>query len=70
MSMSEEPNISKDHLRQNTNLDTHDTENNLDDLGDKIKAGSKAMKKKIKDPDKDLQAEYTKEKFKEDTKDY
>lgn len=68
--MSEEPNTSKDHLRQNTNLDTHDAENNLDDVGDKIKAGIKAMKKKIKDPDKALQAEYTKEKFKEDTKDY
>jgi len=28
------------------------------------------MTKKIKDPDKNLQAEYIKEKFKEDTKDY
>ncbi len=67
--MSEEPNTSRDHLRQNTNPSANDNENNLDEVGDKIKAGIKAMKK-IEDPDKKVQTEYHKEKFKEDTKDY
>ena len=68
--MSEEPNTSRDHLRQNANPSANDNENNLDEVGDKVKAGIKAMKKKIEDPDKKVQTEYHKEKFKEDTKDY
>ena len=31
-----------------------DTEENLEDVGDKIKAGAKAVANKIKDPSKDL----------------
>lgn len=42
-----------------------ETERNLEDAGDKIKAGAKAVGNKIKDPDKDLGTEYDKEKFKE-----
>jgi hypothetical protein len=69
--MSEEPiNDRKDGFRQNISSAANNSENSLCEAGDKIKAGIKAMTKKIKDPDKDLQAEYTKEKFKEDTKDY
>lgn len=69
--MSEEPiNDRKDGFRQNISSAANNSENSLGEAGDKIKAGIKAMTKKIKDPDKDLQTEYTKEKFKEDTKDY
>jgi hypothetical protein len=69
--MSEEPiNDRKDGFRQNISSAANNSENSLGETGDKIKAGIKAMTKKIKDPAKDLQAEYTKEKFKEDTKDY
>jgi hypothetical protein len=69
--MSEEPaNDQKDDFRQYASRVANSSEGRVDEAGDKIKAGIKAMTKKIKDPDKDLQAEYTKEKFKEDTKDY
>ncbi len=37
---------------------------------DKIKAGAKAVAKKIDDPDKDIEIEYNKEKLKEQAKDY
>lgn len=69
--MSEEPtNERKSDFRLNASSVANNSEDILDEAGDKIKAGINAMTKKIKDPDKDLQAEYTKEKFKEDTKDY
>lgn len=69
--MSEEPtNDRKDDPRQNISRVANNSENRVDEVGDKIKAGIKAMTKKVKDPDKDLQVEYNKEKFKEDTKDY
>jgi hypothetical protein len=42
-----------------------ETERDLEDAGDKIKAGAKAVGNKIKDPDKDLGTEYDKEKIKE-----
>lgn len=42
-----------------------DTERNLEDAGDKIKAGAKAVANKIKDPNRDLGTEYDKEKIKE-----
>jgi hypothetical protein len=42
-----------------------ETERGLEDVGDKIKAGAKAVGNKIKDPDKDLGTEYDKEKLKE-----
>ena len=42
-----------------------DTEKGLENAGDKIKAGAKAVANKIKDPDRDLGTEYDKEKVKE-----
>jgi hypothetical protein len=42
-----------------------DTEEELEDVGDKVKAGAKAFGKKVADPDKDLESEYQKEKIKE-----
>ena len=42
-----------------------ETEEDLEDAGDKIKAGAKAAANKIKNPHKDLGTEYEKEKVKE-----
>lgn len=42
-----------------------DTEEDLEDAGDKVKAGAKAFGKKVADPDRDLESEYQKEKIKE-----
>ena len=42
-----------------------DTEEGLEDAGDKVKAGAKAFGKKLADPNKDLESEYEKEKIKE-----
>lgn len=58
-------------------VETHDTENELEDVGnevkegvadtkDKVKAGTKAVFNKVRDPDRDLETEYQKEKIKED----
>lgn len=42
-----------------------DTEKGLEDAGDKIKAGAKALGKKVANPGRDLGDEYQKEKIKE-----
>ena len=42
-----------------------DTEQDLENAGDKIKAGTKAVANKIKDPNRDLGTEYETEKLKE-----
>ena len=42
-----------------------DIEKNLEDASDKVQAGVKAVVKKLEDPSKDLDTEYTKEKIKE-----
>jgi hypothetical protein len=42
-----------------------DTDRDLGDAGDKVKAGAKAMGKKLSDPDRDLETEYNVEKTKE-----
>ena len=39
-----------------------ETEKGIEDMGDKIKAGAKALKKKVEDPDRSLKTEYEKEK--------
>jgi hypothetical protein len=41
-----------------------ETEKDTESMGDKIKAGAKALKKKAGDPDRDLKTEYEKEKVK------
>ncbi len=48
---------------ENASDETKDT---LDEAGDKMKAGAKAMGNKIKYPDRDIDTEYDKEKMKED----
>ena len=40
-------------------------EMDLEDASDKVQAGAKAVVNKVKDPSKDLDTEYTKEKIKE-----
>ncbi len=45
-----------------------DTKNALDEAGDKLKAGAKAVANKLDDTDKDTGTEYRKEKLKEDLK--
>jgi hypothetical protein len=42
-----------------------DTEEELEDAADKVKAGAKAFGKKVADPDRDLESEYQEEKIKE-----
>jgi hypothetical protein len=42
-----------------------ETEKATESMGDKIMVGAKALKKKAEDPDKNLRAEYDKEKLKE-----
>ena len=57
-------------------VDTHDTKDDVEDAGhevkegaedvkDKLKAGAKAVFNKAKDPDRDIETEYQKEKIKE-----
>ncbi len=45
-----------------------DTKNALDETGDKLKAGAKAVTNKLDDTDKDTGTEYKKEKLKENLK--
>jgi hypothetical protein len=42
-----------------------ETEKDTETMGDKIKAGAKALKKKAKDPNRSLETEYDKEMLKE-----
>jgi hypothetical protein len=57
-------------------VDTHDAKDDVEDAGhdvkegagdvkDKLKAGAKAVFNKAKDPDRDIETEYNKEKVKE-----
>jgi hypothetical protein len=53
-------------VKSETKVDTKgETEQGLENLGDKVKAGAKSVGKKIEDPDRDLGTEYDKEKIKE-----
>ena len=45
-----------------------DVKRGMEDAGDKIKAGAKAVGSKMSDPDKDLKAEYEQKKAEERTK--
>jgi hypothetical protein len=53
-------------VKSETKVDTKgETEQDLENFGDKVKAGAKAVGKKIEDPDRDLGTEYNKEKIEE-----
>jgi hypothetical protein len=68
--MSEEPLNRKDDLQEDVRDTGEVVADKLDEGINKIKAGAKAVVKKIDEPDRDLNTEYTKEKFKEEVKDY
>lgn len=67
--MSEEPLNRKNDLNRNLRNASDNMKDSLDEAGDKIKAGAKAMGRKIEDTDRDVDVEYNKEKLKEDSKD-
>lgn len=45
-----------------------EAEKDVEDVGDKMKAGARAIGSKMKDPDRDMGTEYEKEKVKEKTR--
>jgi hypothetical protein len=51
-----------------TKMSESEARRGVEDAGDKIKAGAKAIGKKAEDPNRDLGTEYEKEKFKEKTR--
>lgn len=51
-----------------THMSESEARRGVEDAGDKIKAGAKAIGKKAEDPNRDLGTEYEKEKFKEKTR--
>ena len=53
-------------IERDAKTTTDEAKETLDEAGDKIKAGAKAAGNKLKDPDRDLDTEYDKEKIKED----
>ena len=54
-------------LKIKTEKTADNTKGDLEEMGDKMKAGAKAMGNKMKDPDRDMEMEYDKEKLKEGT---
>ena len=68
--MSEEPLNRKDDVQEDVRDTAETVADSLDEGLHKIKAGAKAVVKKIDDPNRDLTTEYNKEKFKEEVKDY
>jgi hypothetical protein len=58
-------NVRKEEVRRE--VDT-EAERDLENAGDKIKAGAKAMSAKMEDPDRDLGAQYQKKKAEEKLK--
>ncbi len=63
--MSDEYNEDKRELKKNTHDAVDDAHSTLGDEGIKIQAGVKTVSNKIKDPGKDPDTEYKKEKLKE-----
>ncbi len=57
--MASQAGVGEEELRRKD-----ETEKDKESMGDKIKAGAKALKKKAGDPDRDLRTEYEKEKVK------
>jgi hypothetical protein len=68
ITMSEEPINRNDYVQGDSRDAGEVVADSLDEGIDKIKAGAKAVANKIDDPDKDLGAEYNKEKLKEKAK--
>ncbi|MFL6490241.1 MAG: hypothetical protein ACJ70M_01930 [Nitrososphaera sp.] len=61
-------NVTKEEVRREVDTKS-EAEQDLEDAGDKIKAGARAMGAKMDDPDRDLGAQYEKKKTEEKLKD-
>jgi hypothetical protein len=61
-------NVKKEEVRREVDTKS-EAERDLEDAGDKMKAGAKAMGAKMEDPDRDLGAQYEKKKAQEKLKD-
>jgi uncharacterized protein (DUF305 family) len=61
-------NVRKEEVRREVDTKS-EAEQDLEDAGDKIKAGAKAMGAKMEDPDRDMGAQYEKKKAEEKLKD-
>ena len=61
-------NVRKEEVRREVDRKS-EAERDLEDVGDKMKAGAKAMGAKLEDPDRDLGAQYEKKKAEENLKD-
>ena len=61
-------NVRKEEVRREVDRKS-EAERDLEDAGDKMKAGAKAMGAKLEDPDRDLGAQYEKKKAEENLKD-
>jgi hypothetical protein len=61
-------NVKKEEVRREVDTKS-EAKGDLQDAGDKMKAGAKAMGAKMEDPDRDLGAQYEKKKTEEKLKD-
>jgi hypothetical protein len=61
-------NVTKEEVRREVDTKS-EAKQDLEDAGDKIKAGARAMGAKMDDPDRDLGAQYEKKKTEEKLKD-
>lgn len=61
-------NVRKEEVRREVDTKS-EAKRDLEDTGDKIKAGAKAMGAKMEDPDRDMGAQYEKKKAEEKLKD-
>ena len=61
-------NVRKEEVRREVGTKS-EAERDLEDVGDKMKAGAKAMGAKMEDPDRDLDAQYEEKKAEEKLKD-
>src|SRR5215216_2858146 len=62
-------NVRKEEVRREVSTKS-EAERDLEDAGDKMKAGAKAIGAKMEDPDRDMGAQYEKKKAEEKLKDY
>jgi hypothetical protein len=61
-------NVKKEEVKREVDTKS-DVKQDLEDAGDKMKAGAKAMGAKMEDPDRDMGAQYEKKKAEERLKD-
>jgi hypothetical protein len=64
----EHGNVTKEEVKREVDTKS-EAKQDLEDAGDKMKAGAKAMGAKMEDPDRDMGAQYEKKKAEERLKD-